>query len=92
MKVAAGAAEKEPPDAGQHRVPEIFVQRRHGVGLDAAFETIAHHELVAVAQFLEKGTEVREIVTVVGVAHDDVLAAGRLDAALKRAAVTFSAT
>ena len=57
------------------------MERRHGAGGDAAGEAVAHDELVAGAQRGDEGVEIGEIVAVVGVAHDDVLAAGRLDAA-----------
>ena len=59
MEIAARAAEEDAADGGQHRVAEIAVQRRHRAGLDAAVETVAHHQVVAVAQLLDEAVELR---------------------------------
>ena len=83
-------AEEQPAEEAQHRVAEIAVQRRHGAGLDAAGEAIAHHQLGAVAQPRHERVERGEIVGVVGVAHDDEAAARRGDAAEQRCAVALA--
>src|SRR5580700_6843057 len=60
----------------QTGIAEIPVERRHRAWLDAALESVSHHEIVALAQFLNKIRNLTEIVTVVGIPHDDVLATG----------------
>src|SRR6185436_14429807 len=69
------------------RITEVSMQRRHGVWADAALEAVAHHERIAAAQLLHEPVEPAEIVAVVGVAHDDVAAAGGGDAGAERRAV-----
>ena len=62
---------------------------RHRVGRNTAFETISHHEVVTCAQLFEKRAEICEVIAVVGVAHDDVLAACGFNAGKKGVAITF---
>src|ERR1051326_9366998 len=89
MKIAARTSKEKPADPRQHRISEIAVQRRHRRWFDAARKAISHDQLVTGTEFVEKRPEVREVVTVVGVTHDDVLAARRLDPAAQGAAVAF---
>ena len=81
MEVADRDLEEQPADEGEHRIAEIAVQGGHGALCDAALEPVAHDQVRAVAQLCDHGVQVLEIVAVVGVAHDDVLAAGGRDAA-----------
>ena len=55
--------------------------------MDAALEAIAHDERIAFAQLLHEALEAREIVAVVGIAHDDVASARRGDSGCKRGTV-----
>ncbi len=55
--VADGRAEEEVEDAAEHRVADIFVVPGHGAGLDAAFEAIAHHQVVTAAQTQDERLE-----------------------------------
>jgi hypothetical protein len=56
----------------QHRVAEIAMQRRHGLGTDASTKAIAHDEvgtrgaIRTIAQLGEEAGNVRELVAVVG--------------------------
>src|SRR5580700_3237288 len=59
----------------QTGIAEVPVERRHCAWLDAALEPIPHYEVVALAQFVNKIRNLTEIVTVVGIPHDDVLTA-----------------
>ena len=61
----------------------------HGMapGCDPTGEPVAHHQLRPGAQGVDERIEGREVVAVVGVAHDDVPAAGGMDPAEQRAAV-----
>src|SRR5579859_40838 len=80
IAIAHSRAEKEihqPTEAG---ISEISVQRRHGAGLDPAAKAIAHDEVIAAAEFIDKIRDLAEIVAVVGVAHDDVFTARSGDA------------
>jgi len=87
VEVADAAAEEHPPEERQHGVAEVAVQRGHGVARDPALEPVAHHELVAGAQAFHERADRGEVVAAVGVGHDDVAAARRLDAAHQRGAV-----
>src|ERR1043166_5808228 len=89
MKISRRALEQKPADESQYRIAEILVQRRHCVRLDTAAKAIAHDQIVAFAQFLNKWHQVDEVVRIVGVAHDDEASARRADSAHKGAAVTF---
>ena len=44
MEIAEIDPEEQPAEIAQHRIAEIAVQRRHGAGLDAAPEAIAHDQ------------------------------------------------
>jgi hypothetical protein len=81
----------KPSDEAEHRVAEIPVQRRHRPRRDTAGEPVAHHQVRALPQFVNERHQVGEVIAVVGVAHDDVLAAGRDDAAHQRVAVALLA-
>ncbi len=90
MRILDRRAEKEVQDAGKDRVADVAVHPRHGSGQNASLEAIAHHQLVAPAQLLDKGRQPREVVGIVGVAHDDVLAQGGRDPSLQSATVTLA--
>ena len=89
VEIADPDAKKEAANEGQHRVAQVAVQERHGPFFDASFESIAHHQVITLPQFTDKRHEVQKIVTVVRIAHDNVLPFRRPDAAQQRAAVTF---
>jgi hypothetical protein len=59
------------------------MQRRHRSRLDAPQETIAHHQVEALSEVGDKAPELRKIVTVVGVTHDDEFSAGRRDSTVQ---------
>ncbi len=86
--VADGRAEEEVQDAGQDRVADVPVVPGHGAGADAALEAVAHDQLIAGAEALDERVDGAEVVGIVGVAHDDVLAAGSGNARLQGRAVT----
>jgi len=44
--------------------------------LDAAGKAVAHDQVVALTELQNKGVEAGVVVAIIGVAHDDVLAAG----------------
>ena len=90
MEVADGGFEKPAAHEAEDRVAEVAMQERHGSGSDAAGEAVAHDEVGAIAQFGEETWDVREVVAVVGVGHEDVLAARCGDAGVERCAVSAS--
>ena len=59
MEVAAGAAEEDAADGGEDGVAEVAVEVGHGAGHDAAFEAVAHDELVAFTELGDEGVEGR---------------------------------
>ena len=89
VEVTDGDAEQGAPQPRQHRVADPAVQPRHGARLDATGEPVAHHQVVAGPQALDELVERREVIGVVGVAHDDERAASGADAAHQRCAVTL---
>ena len=81
MEILDQASKEQAADRGQHGVTEIAVQWRHGSRLDAAAEPVAHDEIMAIAELLQKGHQLGKVIAIVGVTHDDVLAASSADAA-----------
>ena len=81
MEVADVGAIEEPAREAQRRVADIAVQLRHRATADAAQEAVAHHQVGAGAELLEEGLQAHEIVAAVGIAHRDIRARRRPDAA-----------
>ena len=80
MKIATGAFEEHSSDARENRITEISMKRFHRAGLDPAGETISHDQIESFAEFIDEGPQVRKIITVIRIAHDDELAARGCDA------------
>src|SRR5437870_8864893 len=74
----------------QHRITEIFVKGLHGARSDSTLEAVTHHELITVAQLRQKRSQIRKVVAVIGVSHDDVLTSRGCDSSQQGAAVAFS--
>ncbi len=68
-------------------IAEVFVERRHGARFDFAPEPVAHHHVVAFAQFFHESRHIAEVVAVVRVPHNDERAARAGDARAQRSAV-----
>ena len=66
------------------------MQRGHRSRLNPAAEAVAHHQVVTFAQLRDERGNVREVVTLIGVAHDHEFTARSGEAAEQRAAVPFS--
>ena len=88
MKVPRGAAEEKPPDTGENRVADVTILP-HGMAprTNSAEEAIAHDRVVAPSELLDERGQGREVVAVVGIAHDDVSAARREGRVEKRCSV-----
>src|SRR5947208_2995803 len=67
----ARAAEEEPSDPRESGIPQVSILPRHRTRLDTAEKPIAHHEVTTSAKLLHERRQVREIIAVVGVTHDD---------------------
>jgi hypothetical protein len=83
--------EEQPADEREHRGAEVAVQRWHRAGRYPALEPVAHHQVGALAQLGHVRHQVAEVVAVVGVAHDHVLAPGGENAAHQGIAVALVA-
>ena len=79
MGVADAGLEEEVERAGEQRVADVLVQPGHRTGLDVV-HPVAHHELGTVVELSDEAGDLGEVVGEVGVAHDDVLAAGGSEA------------
>ena len=81
MEIAAGAAKKKSPNRSQYRVAKVTVQKWHCIALNASLETIPYHQIAARAELFEKTRNPAEVVTIIGVTHDDVATMRRGNAA-----------
>ena len=78
----------EPPaDERERRIAQVLVQPRHRPGVDPALEAVAGHEVVPFTEPLDERLELREVIAVVGVAHDHPAAASSCDSAGQSRAV-----
>src|SRR2546428_1930686 len=68
-------AEKQFQDSRKHGVADVFMMPSHRARFDFSFEAIAHHNFIAFAPFCAKARHLREIIAVIGIAHDDELSA-----------------
>ena len=68
--------EEQVQDPRQDRVPDPAVQPRHGAFVDPASVAGAEHEVLPVVELLQERVQVAEVIGAVGVAHEDVVAAG----------------
>ena len=75
-KSLAGQRKNSRPIGRKDRVADVFVLPRHRAGLDPALEPVPHDEVVPFTELRDERHQVGEVVRVVRVAHDDVLAAG----------------
>ena len=65
------------------------MERRHGARLDPPREPVAHHEIGPRPQAADERCERAEVIAVVGITHDHVLATGRQDPTEQGAAVAW---
>ncbi len=90
VKISYRAMEKEASDPGQGGIPEILVQRRHGILLNAAAKPVPHYDVGARPQLLQESRDMGEVVAFVGVSHDNVFAGSGGDAAHQGAAISLA--
>src|SRR5690606_36577601 len=89
VKVRGTRLEEQPAEEGEDGIADIPVVPGHGARGDAAGEAVAHDEGIAGAEPFDEGAEILEVVAVVRIAHDDIAAAGRFDAAHERGAIAL---
>ena len=75
MEITGRRMEEQPADRRQHGIAQVPVHPRHRAGSNATEEAVPHHEVRPFPHFLDERIKPREVVAVVGVAHDDVAAA-----------------
>lgn len=75
MKVADGALEKKPSDPSQYRISEIAVEERHGPEKNRTAKPVAHYQIISLAQLANELAELREVIAIVRINHNDELAA-----------------
>ena len=88
MEIFHGATEENSANCREHRVPEVPMKSRHRSGFDATSKPVPHNKVGSAPKRLDKRPEVGEVVTVVGVAHDDELALGIGNASSESSAIT----
>lgn len=89
VEIADIAGIKQTADKRQHRVADIAVQRRHGPFRNTTLETVAHHQLIAFPQLLQKRHQVQKIIAVICIAHDHIFSIGCITAADQRSSVAL---
>ena len=89
MEIADADTEEQTTDPAQDRVAQIAMERRHGPGSDSALEAVAHDQIHALTQLVHKDLKAGEIVAVIGIAHDGVLAACGSDPPQQGRAIPF---
>jgi len=81
MKIARRTIEEQPSDSAQHGITDPAMFPWHGPRLDAPLKPIAHHQVIAFTQLLDKSRRVAKVVTGIGIAHQNEFTASRLNPA-----------
>src|SRR5258705_1452337 len=74
MEIAARATKEQSANPRQQRIADVAVEKRHRAWANPTAEPVSHHQLIAVPQLFDKIVEGGEVVAVITVAHDNVLA------------------
>jgi ribosomal protein L34E len=88
MEILYGATKENSTDCRKHRVPEVPVKSRHRSGFDTTRKPVSHDEVGSATKCLDERPKVGEVVTVVGIAHDDELAFGIGNTGRESSAIT----
>ncbi len=92
MEIVDGSAEEETSDEGEGGVADPAVFPGHGTGGDgsaAARHAATHDQVVAFTEFRHEPADVREIVGIVGITHEDPAATGGIEATAQGVAVAL---
>src|SRR6185437_11332928 len=92
VHVVNGCMEPAPCHGGEHRVAPDPVEHGHRArlhGATTALQAASLHEFISLAEFGQEARRLCEVIAIVSVPHQDVLAAGRRESAHERAAVAL---
>ena len=84
MEIAGLYVEEQSSEKAKHRVPQIAVQEWHGAGRYPASKSVAHDDVKSFPEPRHEEPQIRQVVTVIGVRHDDIAPARRQDAIAER--------
>ena len=84
MEIAYLYVEEQSSEKAEDRVPQIAVQEWHGARRYPASKSIAHDDVITFPEPRHEQPQIRQVVTVIGVPHDDIATARRRDAIPKR--------
>jgi hypothetical protein len=88
VEVADLVSEEQATNKAQYWIPKVAMERRHGTWRYPTPKSITHHEIRTSTESFKERRESREVVAVVGIAHDDVPAAGSQDPTEQSVAVS----
>jgi hypothetical protein len=81
MEVPNCYPKEETAQEAEHRIAEISVEEGHCAWSYATREAIPHYDISTAPQCLDEGSQVGEVVAVVGIAYHNIASARRIDAA-----------
>jgi hypothetical protein len=84
MEIAYLEPKKQSSEKAQHWVAEVTVEERHCARCYPALKAISQNDVISLAELFHEVFQMRQIVTVVGVAHNHVTAARCEDAVPER--------
>jgi hypothetical protein len=70
VEVSSWRAEEQSPDRRQDGIPDVTILPRHRSSLNYAAEAISRYQIIAGAELRNERRRIREIIGIVGVAHD----------------------
>ena len=88
MKIAYLYVEEHPSEKAKYRVPQVAMQEWHGARRYPASKPVAHYDVVSFPEPRHEETQIRQVITVIGVPHDDIATARRQDAVPECRSVT----
>lgn len=89
VEVADRRLMKPARDPGKHRIAKVSVERRHGARLDPAGKPVAHDQIGPVLERVDKVIELAPVIGIIGIGHDEVLAARRRGGGADRGAIAL---
>ena len=90
MSIADPAVKEEVENTSQDRIAHITMEPGHRAGTNSSSKPIPHHKVISATQSVDKGAQLREVIGVIGVAHNDITPAGGLNARAERMTIATS--
>src|ERR1700733_6967230 len=84
MEIAYFHVEEQSPEKAESRIPQVAGQEWHGARPYPASKSIAHDDVITFPEPRHEQPQIRQVVTVIGVPHDDIATARRRDAIPER--------